>query len=87
MIDTFLSFRTMFQSALRFAVVSDAFFGLEAYSAQEFQSALRFAVVSDGGLYGAASELSFQSALRFAVVSDRWPLRAWRDFKSRFNPL
>ena len=53
-----------------------------------FQSALRFAVVSD---LRASDEDPlgdwFQSALRFAVVSDRWPLRAWRDFKSRLNPL
>ena len=36
----------MFQSALRFAVVSDAYLG-PLVEAQAFQSALRFAVVSD----------------------------------------
>ena len=65
----------VFQSALRFAVVSD-FPPLPLYAAVVmFQSALRFAVVSDGGRFRLPPpterrEPLFQSALRFAVVSD-----------------
>ena len=61
-----------FQSALRFAVVSDLTHRWPTAVWKEFQSALRFAVVSDGtGLLGEGRKsLEFQSALRFAVVSD-----------------
>ena len=62
----------VFQSALRFAVVSDwVAKGTIQYLHQGFQSALRFAVVSDSmNVSGSKTALKFQSALRFAVVSD-----------------
>ena len=60
----------LFQSALRFAVVSD---GQQLKSSprwMQFQSALRFAVVSDMTSGIMFTVFGFQSALRFAVVSD-----------------
>ena len=62
-----------FQSALRFAVVSDLWQFTDPGKLFTFQSALRFAVVSD--MYALNKFISsmqegFQSALRFAVVSD-----------------
>ena len=61
----------MFQSALRFAVVSDPSVRASLLTVM-FQSALRFAAVSDlpGQLTPVCDGRSFQSALRFAVVSD-----------------
>ena len=60
-----------FQSALRFAVVSDGCGAPASERRMKFQSALRFAVVSDGRLLRRPRPLrGFQSALRFAVVSD-----------------
>ena len=59
-----------FQSALRFAVVSDSANNPPAGKSR-FQSALRFAVVSDyRSCRGMSCRDKFQSALRFAVVSD-----------------
>ena len=59
-----------FQSALRFAVVSDLGIGW-GLPCRTFQSALRFAVVSDEEEMEDCRRLvKFQSALRFAVVSD-----------------
>ena len=58
-----------FQSALRFAVVSDTAYW-ENGKIHMFQSALRFAVVSDPSVRASLLTVMFQSALRFAVVSD-----------------
>ena len=68
------SLRCLFQSALRFAVVSDELrLAANHWDRAMFQSALRFAVVSDElNLKQAPFRVLFQSALRFAVVSDRW---------------
>ena len=79
----------MFQSALRFAVVSDErqqYFRTRRVS---FQSALRFAVVSDTGNAQKRylKVLRFQSALRFAVVSDQSQPGSPGRAASRFNPL
>ena len=63
-----------FQSALRFAVVSDTAYW-ENGKIHMFQSALRFAVVSDPSVRASLLNVMFQSALRFAVVSDALCLR------------
>ena len=65
-----------FQSALRFAVVSDEhLWQIIQNGGVEFQSALRFAVVSDDRYRDDQEKYeAFQSALRFAVVSDPYPL-------------
>ena len=63
--------KLLFQSALRFAVVSDSSPRLFCRVSLSFQSALRFAVVSDDNeIQQVSTESPFQSALRFAVVSD-----------------
>ena len=64
-----------FQSALRFAVVSDKALNPHDRHALTFQSALRFAVVSDDAWFNLSvgGRGPFQSALRFAVVSDPTP--------------
>ena len=61
-----------FQSALRFAVVSDLVVQHSGSQVEGvFQSALRFAVVSDvQSVSQLLGSCKFQSALRFAVVSD-----------------
>ena len=77
----------LFQSALRFAVVSDIASLAHTPGQLLFQSALRFAVVSDASFVDAwRLEGSFQSALRFAVVSDDNRYLGL-DGRTGFNPL
>ena len=82
----FATFGITFQSALRFAVVSDA--ALCSIRVRHgFQSALRFAVVSDSSMNDMFYIVAgFQSALRFAVVSDVSNLTGYWPSIS-FNPL
>ena len=77
-----------FQSALRFAVVSDELrLAANHWDRAMFQSALRFAVVSDQDLDVLFAAYAFQSALRFAVVSDcrDWSHRGTMDVSIRFE--
>ena len=75
-----------FQSALRFAVVSDGNNYRAYLKGNRFQSALRFAVVSDWQQIVPQAESEFQSALRFAVVSDLH-ISLSLDVMFSFNPL
>ena len=73
----------MFQSALRFAVVSDFEFRCHSCGYSMFQSALRFAVVSDHPLGG--QRMHYRVSIRFEVRGGFRLEKAQKEISERFQ--